>query len=107
MSLVPDRRNALEEKMKAIRVRFCALAAEEADALEKDWADRTDGAVWLKRIADRAHTITGTAGMLEFNDILEAARLLEQSVRNGLEIQVVQTRVDGLCKALRLVAKQV
>ncbi len=100
-----DRRNTLEEKMKALRARFRARAAEEAAALEKDWADRPDGAVWLERIADRAHTIAGTAGLIEFNDIFEAARLLEQSVGNGLESHVLQTRVDGLCEALRKVAR--
>jgi len=106
VALISGGRRTFDEKIVGIRNRFRARAAEEADALQRDWSDYSDDTLRLRRIAERAHALAGTASMLEFKDIFVAARRLEQSVAGNCGHEVAQTSVSELCEALKLVAIQ-
>lgn len=93
---------SLQEKMQGIRQKFCSRAGEEAQMLEQDWADETKTrAVRNKLVRDRAHALIGTASLLEFPELAQSSRNLEQAIDGGAEAQVVDNLVSGLADQLK------
>lgn len=94
-----------EDKIAQIRLRFRARAQDEIAALKLDWLDGANhGTAGLEKVAARAHTLAGTASMLQLDDVAAAAMRVEQCVRQKSDILEIQDSVVALCHALLAIA---
>ncbi|MBX7497008.1 Hpt domain-containing protein [Qipengyuania sp. 6B39] len=86
--------NDIEDKLAALSARFAAAAEHESLVMESassqgDW----------QAVRDRAHAMAGTAPMLGFAAIGDAALALELAIESGGDPAAALKRLDALLRA--------
>jgi HPt (histidine-containing phosphotransfer) domain-containing protein len=84
-----------DQRFAEIRVRFRARCPAHADGLLSALAQND-----RKRIGELAHAISGTAGMLGFDEISALARGLEQCTGGADDNHRVHAKLNELVDAL-------